>query len=103
MNIKRIRMGHPLGHTPPNVYSDFDWIRRHEKELLEQYGECSIIVYKEQVLGIGPTYQAALDDAERNLLPDAGEVTPVHERLHDRRKFFSGYFRVRPTGSHFSD
>jgi hypothetical protein len=95
--MSRIRMGHPHGQPPPNVYSDFDWIRHHEKELLEKYGECSIIVYKEQVLGTGPTYAAALEDAERNLPPDTQEVTPVHERLHDRHKLISGYLRRRPT------
>lgn len=67
MSSSRIQMSHPLGQTPPNVYSDFDWSRRHEKELLAQYGGCSIIIYREQVLGTGPTYAAVLEDAERNL------------------------------------
>jgi len=58
MNASRIRMGHPAGQTPANVYSDFDWIRRHEQELLAQHGECSIIVFNQQVIGIGPTYKA---------------------------------------------
>ncbi len=93
MDTPRIRMGHAYGETPPNVFSDFDWIRHHEKELLEKYGECSIIVYKEQVLGVGTTYDEALEDAERNLPPDVGVVTPVHERLHHRQPFF----RVYPT------
>lgn len=92
--MSRIRMGHPYGQTPPNIFSDFDWIRRHEKELLEKYGECSLNVYKEQVLGTGATYAAALEDAERNLPPDAGEVTPVHQWLYHRH-MFSGYIRAR--------
>jgi hypothetical protein len=85
-------MGHPHGQTPPNVYSDFDWIRRHEKELLDKYGECSVIVYRGQVLGTGPTYAAALEDAERNLPPEVPEVTPVHQWLHRRNPFL----KVRP-------
>ena len=85
-------MGHPLGQTPPNVYSDFDWIRRHEKELLEKYGECSIIVYEEQVLGTGPTYASALEDAESRLPPGTAEITPVHQWLHYRHPFL----RIRP-------
>lgn len=92
MSTPRIRMGHPYGQTPPNVYSDFDWIRRNEKELLEKYGECSIIVYKQRVLGVGPTYAAALEDAERNLPLDGGEVTPIHQWLRHRHPFL----RVRP-------
>jgi hypothetical protein len=92
MSTSRIRMGHPLGQTPPNVYSDFDWIRRHEKQLLDKYGECSIIVYNEQVLGTGPNYRAALEDAEQNLPSGTNEVTPVHQKLRHRHPFL----KVRP-------
>ena len=87
MDTRRIKMGHPAGQTPPNIYSDFDWIRRHQKELLEQYGECSIIVYKEQVIGKGATYREAVEDAENSLPPDIIEVTPVHQRLAYRNPF----------------
>jgi hypothetical protein len=60
---------------------------------LEKYGECSIIVYKEQVLGTGETYAAALEDAERSLPPEITEpITPVHQWLRHRHPFF----RVRP-------
>ncbi len=87
MQPSRIRMGHEYGQTPPNVYGDFDWIRHHEQELLEKYGECSIIVYKHQVISVGPTYAAALENAEGNLPPQAEEITPVHQWLHYRRPF----------------
>jgi hypothetical protein len=93
MNTSRIRMGHPLGQTPPNIFTDFDWIRLHEKELLEKYGECSLIVYKEQVLGFGATYDKALENAEQNLPLELGEVTPVHRKIFHRHPFY----RVRPT------
>jgi len=69
------------GQTPPSVFTDFDWIHQHQQELLDKYGECSIIVYQKQVIGVGDTYAAALQDAVRNLLPDLGEVTPVHQQL----------------------
>src|SRR5688572_10934079 len=92
MDTPRIKMGHPKGATPPNIFSDFDWVRRNEKTLLEQYGECSIIVYREQVIGVGANYNEALENAERNLPADIQEVTPIHERLHHRHAFF----RVRP-------
>lgn len=88
----RISMGHPYGQTPSNTYSDFDWIRRHEKELLEKYGECSIIVYQQRVIGFGPTYAASLQDAEKNLASTAGEITPVHQWLRYRHPIL----RVRP-------
>ncbi len=89
---QRIRMGHPYGQTPPNTYTDFDWIRRHEQELLEKYGECSIIVYQQQVIGVGATYAAALEDAEKNLAPTTGEITPVHQWLAHRHPIL----RVHP-------
>ena len=67
-------MSHVYGETPRNVFSDFDWIHLHEKELLEKYGECSIIVYKEQVLGVGATYDEALANAEQNLPLEMGAI-----------------------------
>jgi hypothetical protein len=87
MDTKRIRMSDPYGQTPANVYNDFDWVRRHEKQLLEKYGECSILVYNQQVIGIGRTYQAAIENAEQNLPPHILEVTPIHERLRHRFPF----------------
>ena len=91
MDTPRIRMGHAYGEVAPNTFADFAWIRRNEKALLEKYGECSIIVYKEQVIGVGDTYQEAIEDAERNLPSDMGVVTPVHEWLHHRQPFFRVY------------
>lgn len=82
MTTSHIHMTHKYGETPVNVFSDFDWIRLHEHELLEQYGECSVIVYQERVLGVGATYDDALKDAELHLPPDTGEVTPVHEWIY---------------------
>jgi hypothetical protein len=92
MAISHIHMTHKYGETPANVFSDFDWIRLHENELLEQYGECSVIVYQERVLGIGATYEEALKNAEHNLPFDGGDVTPVHRRIFYRKPFL----RVRP-------
>lgn len=90
--MTRIRMTHKYGETPPNVFGDFRWVREHERELLEKYGECSIIVYQQKVIGVGKSYDAAVEDAERNLPPDMKEVTPVHQWLRQRHPFF----RVRP-------
>jgi hypothetical protein len=70
--------------TPANVYNDFEWIRLHEKELLEKYEESSIIVFQEKVIGVGKTYAEAVEDAERNLPPESGEITPVHQWLYHR-------------------
>jgi hypothetical protein len=88
MTKTRIRMSYARDEqTPPNIFTDHDWVRLHEKELLEKYGECSILVYQEKVIGVGRTYQEALDDAERNLPPDVAEITPIHEWLSYRHPF----------------
>jgi len=95
MPDSRIKMSHPYGQTPPNVFSDFDWIHRHEKELLDRYGECSIIVYNEQVIGVGDSYEKALKNAEQNLASDENPITPVHQRINNRDWLFSGLFRKK--------
>ena len=92
MTTSHIHMTHKYGETPANVFSDFDWIRLHEHELLEQYGECSVIVYQERVLGVGATYEDALQNAEHNLPFDTGDITPVHRRIFHRQPFL----RMRP-------
>jgi hypothetical protein len=84
MATSRIQMEQSHGKTPPNVYADFDWIHVHEHELLAEYGECSVIVYQQQVIGVGHTYAAALEDAERRLPPDSPTITPVHQWLGAR-------------------
>jgi hypothetical protein len=92
-------MSHPYGQTPPNVFSDHDWVRRHENELLKQYGECAILVYKEQVVGVGSNLQEAIEDAERHLPPDVEEITPIHEWLGFRHPFLRalpGQFEISP-------
>jgi hypothetical protein len=95
MDTARIRMTDPYGPSPRNVFTDFDWIHRHESELLQQYGERHIIVYHEQVIGVGDTYAAAIQDAEANVAPDSGEITPVHKKLHYKIPF--SRIRLTPT------
>ncbi len=104
MNTKRIRVSYARDEkTPPNIFSDHDWVRRNQETLLDQYGERCIVVYNETVLGVGDTYEAAVEDAEENLSPDVDEVTPIVELLHRRHPFL----RVRPgpvdTPAHLSD
>lgn len=85
-------MGHDFGEVAANTFSDFDWARRNEKALFEKYGRCIAIIYQEQVLGTGQTYQEAVEDAERNLPPEYGVVTPILVFVHQRQPFY----RVRP-------
>jgi len=91
MSTSRIRMTHKYGETPKNVFSDFEWIFENKKELIEKFGECHVIVYQEKVLGVGATYQEALENAERDLPPDMGEITPVHHWVGYRHPFLRAY------------
>ncbi|MBZ0316606.1 MAG: hypothetical protein K8L91_09320 [Anaerolineae bacterium] len=79
--------------TPPNIFTDHDWVRHQQAELLAEYGERFIVVYQEQVLGVGDTYEAALQSAESNLPPGDAEITPIVELLRKRQPFL----RVRPS------
>jgi len=93
MTTSHIRVSYARDEkTPPNLFSDHDWVRRNEKALLSQYGERCIVVYNERVIGVGDTYEAAVEDAERRLLPETGDVTPIVELLHVRHPFL----RVHP-------
>lgn len=88
MTTTRIRLSHAAGEVAPNTFADFQWVRRNEKQLLKEYGECVILVFKQAVIGTGHTIDAALSDAEQHLLPDVGEITPILEFLHQRQPFF---------------
>lgn len=79
--------------TPPNLFTDHDWFRRQQEKLLAEHGERFIVVYQEQVLGVGDTYEAALQNAESNLPPGDTEITPIVELLRKQQPFL----RVRPS------
>ena len=92
MTPSRIRLSYSRDEkTPPNIFSDHDWVRHNETELLEKYGERFIVVFQEEVLGVGDTYESALEDAEKNLPPEITEATPVVELLHHRHPEIRGH------------
>ena len=88
MTTTRIRLSHAAGEAAPNTFTDFQWVRQNEKQLLQQYGECVILVFEKQVIGTGRTIDAAVADAEQHLSSDIGEITPILEFLHQRQPFF---------------
>ncbi len=67
-------------------------VRRQQEELRVEQGERFIVVYQAQVLGVGGTDEAALQNAESNLPPGDAEITPIVELLHKRQPFLG----VRP-------
>jgi hypothetical protein len=95
METPRIRTSqHPDEPTPPNVFSDFAWVRENRRELLKKHGEGVVLVYEQQIIGMGNTIEEAEQDAERRLSPEVAEVTPIIYFLYWRHPAF----RVRPKG-----
>jgi recombinational DNA repair ATPase RecF len=87
MKNPRIKTTHAYGEVYPNVWGDFAWVREHRQQLLEQYGECIILVYDKQVVGLGQTIDEAIQDAEHQLSPEIEQITPITEFLRRRRLF----------------
>jgi hypothetical protein len=83
----RVRVWHHEGEVSPNTWADFEWIRQHRKELLEQYGECMLLVFNQQVTGTGQSLEEAEANAERNAPPEPPEITPVLYLLAHRHPF----------------
>jgi hypothetical protein len=87
MNTSRIKTTHAYGEVYPNVFSDFAWVHEHREELLEKYGECIILVYETQVVGVGQTIAEAIQHAEQYLASDIEQITPITEFLRYRHRF----------------
>jgi hypothetical protein len=91
MTDSRIKLSHEYGEVVPNHYPDFAWAKEHEKELFKTYGRCCILVYQKEVIGVGATLNDAIEDAEQNLPPDSGVITPIMTTLYEKQPFFRVY------------
>jgi hypothetical protein len=89
--MSRVRVWHHEGEVSPNTWSDFEWIRQHRKELLEQYGECMLLVFNQRVIGSGQSLEEAEAEAERNAPPEPVEITPVLYLLAHRHPFLRAH------------
>lgn len=83
-----IQMGHAVGEVAPNTFADIIWVREQWNTLLEKYGEVSILVFNKEVVGVGDSYASAIANAEANLVEVDATITPIHERLRDRKAKF---------------
>jgi hypothetical protein len=91
MRDSRIRLGHTPGEVAPNTWADFAWVHQHENKLLDQYGECVVLVYQQQVIGKGDTIGEAVAEAEKSISSDIEDVTPITYFLYHRHPFFRVY------------
>lgn len=92
--MSQIRMSYQAGETPENFFPDYNWIKQNKVSLLEKYGEASILVYEQRVVGFGRSYFDAIANAEMTTRDKDDVITPVHYHLtrnlyrigHVRRK-----------------
>src|SRR5690348_4621488 len=85
MNQRRLRIGGPREERiPRHIIDDHDWVHDHHDQLIQQFGECYLIVYKGQVLGTGATSDEALDNADRNLPPEMNDLPVMVEWVGNR-------------------
>jgi hypothetical protein len=74
----RIKLGYaenePLAE---NVFPDFEWSGENRNSLYEKYGDVVIVVYRQQVIGVGKNRDAALADAEAHLPESPEIITPI--------------------------
>jgi hypothetical protein len=93
MNKHPIKMTHAKGEPmPPNTVPDNDWFRENREQLLEEYGECMVLIFEGKIIGTGQTYSETIENALENLSPDSPEITPVMRVLQHRNPFL----RARP-------
>ena len=91
MTESRIKLGRAYDEVFPNMFSDFAWVKEHEKELFETYGRGFILVYQKEVVGIGDSIEDAVSDAESRLPPESGVITPILTTLYEKQPFFRVY------------
>ena len=62
---------------PANIFPDLNWVSDNRLALYKKYGDCVVLVYKEEIIGKGLTRDEALADAESQLNKDVDLITPV--------------------------
>ncbi len=90
--MSQIRMSYQAGETPENFFPDYEWIKQNKASLLEKYGEASILVYKQRVVGFGRSYFDAIENAETTTRDQDDIITPVHYHL-TRHSYHIGHVR----------
>jgi hypothetical protein len=75
---RRIQTAFPKDEPmPENVFPDLNWVSDNLLELYKKYGSCVVVVYHQEIIGMGKTRQEALQDAEAQLADDVELITPI--------------------------
>jgi histidinol phosphatase-like enzyme len=88
VDTPRVNIRRTPGQFYPNEIADFEWVGQHRPELLERYGPCVIPVYNQELVGVGKTIRAAMEDAEEKLPTSVAEITPIIDFLGHRHSLY---------------
>ena len=66
---------------PENIAKDALWTSQNRIALYEQYGDCVLLIYHEQVIGKGESVPEAVANAENRLSAETGIITPIVKYL----------------------
>jgi len=78
--------------TPKSYFEDMAWIRANRRHLVEQYGDCYIVVYAGKVLGVGQTRLEAFSNSEANLPEELSDIVPAYDYI-TLKSVFTGFLR----------
>lgn len=96
MMSSRIQIAFPKDEPmPDNIFPDLNWVSDNRLELYKKYGSCVVVVYHQEIIGMGKTRQEALSDAESHLSDDVELITPVVEYISNPHRI--GHFYRRET------
>lgn len=80
---------------PENIFPDLDWVSDNRLELYKKHGSCVVVVYYQEIIGLGQTRQEALNDVKSHLADDVELITPVIEYISNPHRI--GHFYRRET------
>jgi hypothetical protein len=88
-----IRTAHKGEALSPGLLAEYDWLHENRQALYEQYGECCVLVYQQQVIGHGQNLDAALAEAEAKLSHSiAEEIHPIIGLIYPAHRPPNRYF-----------
>jgi hypothetical protein len=62
---------------PANIFPDLNWVSANRLDLYKKHGDCVVVVYQQEIIGMGKTRAEALADAESHLADDVELITPA--------------------------
>jgi hypothetical protein len=91
----RIQTAFPKGEPmPANIFPDFQWLRENRLELFKKHGSCVVVIYKQEIIGMGKSYDEAVADAEAHLDDDVELITPIVEYISNPHRI--GLLNIKP-------